>query len=387
MRRILLQFGQMKRLTLFLLGVAFVMPPVFARDVVGEIVYLEGFPEIIRGADTVIDTVDFGFPIENYDSIRTDPESVVELQLDRATGIDATISVEPDTVFHINVSSLQSEQTGTVDLISGSISVVARELLGVSRLNVRTQTSVAGVRGTTFSVTTAVGGEILVSAQEGLVEVTDLGGATLFAAPGEAVELDSERNVFRNLKYTGSPAALRRQWLAERIDAFRANAPRVFRFYARRYLAERDAFVSAYEALMAERDIIDRWIEEDRRGITADSITVTREKRQIAGALLRLRASMFLFEHTVTRLDRMRPLVVEFADEIEVARGDTATDLLKLIELERAVMTRRFATVRQVLRLFSDRNNGQTPLDIFGRFEGVDLDRLFGERSSPDAGE
>ena len=42
---------------------------------VGEIAYVEGNPEIIRDGDVVHDTVDFGFPVENFDSIRTDPIS------------------------------------------------------------------------------------------------------------------------------------------------------------------------------------------------------------------------------------------------------------------------------------------------------------------------
>jgi len=335
---------------------------VAARDVIGEIVYLEGFPEVIRGGDRVIDTVDFGFPIENLDSIRTDSDTVVELRIDGSTGIDATILVEHDTVLYVNLTSLQSEQTGTVDLISGGVGIVARELVGLSWLNVRTQNSVAGVRGTTFSVTTAVGGEILVSAEEGLVEVSDSLGTVLFASPGEAVELDSARSLFRNLKYGGPAGELRRLWLTERTNAFRANAPAIFSFYAERYLDEREQFVSAYEALMHERDIIDRWIEENRRGVVSDAGSVMRDKQQIVGPLLRAQASGFTFEDTMDRLDRMRPFVRENADAIELSHGDSAADLLKLLELEKGVMDRRFAAVHQVLRLYADRNEGQTPV-------------------------
>ncbi len=95
----------------------------------------------------VFDTLDFGFPIQNFDSVRTDEYSSVELRLDPATGIDASISVAPSTHFYVNVSNLRSEQIGSVELLGGSISVVARELAGRSRLQIRTHSSVAGVRG------------------------------------------------------------------------------------------------------------------------------------------------------------------------------------------------------------------------------------------------
>ena len=350
----------MKRHLLLFPLILIVIPIAMSRDVVGEIVYLEGNPEITRGGDLVADSVDFGFPIENLDSIRTDAVSVAELELDPRTGVDATIFIDVDTEFHLGITGLKSEQTATIDLIAGSLNVAARELLGVSRLNVQTRTASAGVRGTTFSVTTAVGGEILVSAEEGLVEVTDPDGFTLFAAPGEAVEIDAERNVFRNLKYSGATAALRLEWRAERLETFRANAPRIFRYHARRYRDERQQFVGFYRDLMRERGIIDRWIEESRRGSIGDPADLARDLSQIAEPLFRVRRSMFAYERTLARLERMKPFVIDLAGDIELEEGSGA-DLLRLADRDRAVMRRRFAAVRHVIRLYSDRAGGDFP--------------------------
>jgi len=151
-----------KRISVAVFVLLVVGTALVAQDSIGEITYLDGYPEVIRDGDILYDTLDFGFPIQNFDSIRTDESSSVELRLDPSTGIDASISVDPSTHFHVNVSNLRSEQIGSVELLSGSISVVARELTGRSRLQVRTQSSVAGVRGTTFTVTTAIGGEVLI---------------------------------------------------------------------------------------------------------------------------------------------------------------------------------------------------------------------------------
>ncbi len=353
-----------------------------AQDSIGEITYLDGYPEVIRDGDVLYDTLDFGFPIQNFDSIRTDEHSSVELRLNPSTGIDASISVEPGTHFYVNVSSLRSEQIGSVELLVGSISVIARELAGRSRLQVRTQSSVAGVRGTTFAVTTAVGGEVLISTEEGLVEVTDEQGFVLFAAPGEAVEVDTERDVIRNLKYSNDALAeFRQQWVEDRVDAFRANAPRVLRFYGRRYLDAREQFVQAYEELMSHRIIIDRWIEESRRGIIGSDMSLLQDKRRIAGPLLRIRAGMFALEHTFTRLDQMAVYVRDISATVDVGDGGSAADLYRRIAIERAVMQQRLATVRHILKLYAERNDGETPMDAFGGFIGVDTndDFFFGD--------
>ncbi len=368
----------MKRISVAMFVLFIVGTALGAQDSIGQITYLDGYPEVIRDGDVLYDTLDFGFPIQNFDSIRTDEYSFIELRLDPATGIDASISVEPSTHFYINVSSLRSEQIGSVELLAGSINVIARELAGRSRLQVRTQSSVAGVRGTTFAVTTAVGGEVLISTQEGLVEVTDEQGFVLFAAPGEAVEVDTERNVIRNLKYDAYAVdEFRHQWVEDRLGAFQANAPRVLRFYGRRYLDARQQFVQAYEELMSHRTIIDRWIEESRRGITGSGMSLLQDKRRIVGPLLRIRASMFFFEHTFNRLDQMAAHVRDISAVVDIGDGGSAADLYRRIEIERTVMQRRLATVRHILKLYAERNDGETPMDIFGGFTGVDTDDGF----------
>jgi len=376
-----------KRISVAVFVLLVVGTALVAQDSIGEITYLDGYPEVIRDGDILYDTLDFGFPIQNFDSIRTDESSSVELRLDPSTGIDASISVDPSTHFHVNVSNLRSEQTGSVELLSGSISVVARELTGRSRLQVRTQSSVAGVRGTTFTVTTAIGGEVLISTQEGLVEVTDEQGFALFAAPGEAVEVDTERNVIRNLKYHSDAVdEFRRQWVDDRVDAFRANAPRVLRFYGRRYLGAREQFVQAYEELMSYRTIIDRWIEESRRGVTGSGLSLVQDKRRIAGPLLQIRASMFVFEHTFNRLNQMAAYVRDISATVDVGDGGSAADLYRRIEIERAVMRHRLATVRHILKLYAERNDGETPMDVFGGFTGVNTnDDFFGDSGNPEA--
>ena len=59
-----------------------------AQDVVGRITYLEGTPQIVRDGSVVYDTVDFGFPVENFDAVQTDEESSLQIEINPSTGID-----------------------------------------------------------------------------------------------------------------------------------------------------------------------------------------------------------------------------------------------------------------------------------------------------------
>ena len=329
-------------------------------DEVGTIVFVEGFPDLVRDGRTSSEIVDFGFRVENFDYFQTDDRSSFEIELDRGSGIDATIIVDPDTQFYLEVSAFESEQTGAIELLTGSITTRARELIGTSRLEVRTETTVAGVRGTTFSVTTAVGGELLVSAEEGLVEVTYDDRQTLFASPGEAVEIVGDENRASTVRYqVGSDVV--GPWRQERLERFRARAPVVLELTGRGYRRARDTFVESLMALMERRDVIDRWIEQDERSERlrpADRIARAQEAARIAADLLRVRRSARRYESILVRLDRMEPAVQSFAADVEIADGFTAADLYVEIDQERRVMAERLASVRYTLKLYETRRGG-----------------------------
>jgi hypothetical protein len=335
----------------------FVSAAIPGAESVGQVVYLEGSPELVRDGTTLYETLDYGYPVENFDSFSTDSESYLEIELDAGAGPGGTIEVMPDTDFFLEFSGLPGERATTLELLGGSVSVVARELAGLNRLQVRTLGSAAGVRGTTFNVEIALGGELLVSADEGLVEVTGPEGIVLFAAPGEAVEIDEAQGIARNLEYgTGSAAAFRREWLTGRNDAFLQNPDRTFERMGRRYLESRARFTAAYTALMARRTIIDRWADESRRGVFGMREDLEQDTAQMADDLRRIREAMRDFQHMLVRLERMsayaRQRLPRIADQENRA---SVRDLLNVIDLDRAVMRRRLAVVRHALKLNAER--------------------------------
>ena len=334
-----------------------------AADEIGSVTYVEGYPEVVREGKLVYEEIDFGFRLENFDSIRTNDESSMEIDFDPGTGIDGSVSVDPGTHFYVDLSDLRSEQTGTIELVVGSVEVAARRLTGRSRFQVRTNAATMGVRGTVFSVTGGPGGELLVSTEEGLVEVTDEGGRTLYASPGEAVEVDEETSVFRSLKYDRDQVeAFRSEWRARRAALFAERAPQILGFYGRRYFRVREHFIDAYGSLMGQRDVIDEWMDEARRGVRpgpGDRV----ERAELVAALLRVRGAMVRFEPILARLDKMAPYVRELAADVELRDGLTAADLYRTVNNDRRVMAERLATVRHVLKLFAQRNDGIVPFE------------------------
>lgn len=343
----------------------------WANDPIGSVTYLEGYPEVIRNGGEIFDWIDFGFEVENYDQVETDDGSIVEIQIDASTGIDASVTVQPSTVFYFDLSSLRGEQNGGIELLGGSVEVVARRLVGNSKLDVRTSTAVMGVRGTKFSVTTAINGDILVTTTEGSVEVTPDSGEPRYAVPGQAVEQTIE-GVFRNISIEGVDAdAFRRSWFQDRVAAFDANASRVISFFGGRYLEQRETFAEAYRNLLSQRDIIDKWIGEDEEGRIGSRADVMREKRELFGELARIRQSLFLFERTYYRLAQMAPYAGGDVLTMQIAPGVDAGQLFEIVAEDRRVFTRRMAIVRYVMKLYALRNDGVMP---FAGVSGIEND-------------
>ncbi|MFW5717726.1 MAG: FecR domain-containing protein [Spirochaetota bacterium] len=363
------------RPTLFILALAVLAAgPPLPADEVATVTYVDGYPEVVRDAKPLVGDVDFGFRLESFDAIRTDEASSLAISIDAETGIDADVTVEPETHFYLDLSAMRSEQSAALELVGGTLSVIARRLAGDSSLQVRTIAATMGVRGTTFSVETGPAGELLVWADEGLVEVTNVAGRTLFASPGEAVEIDESQHVFRTLRYHRSRLAeFRREWRTQRTERMLERIPHLVRFSGRRYLAARERFVAAYGELIARRDVIDEWIDEQRRGVRPEPDSLP-DAADLARVVARARATMAAFEPLLHRIGRLEPLLGEHVVGVEVRPGTTAADLIRSVNNDRRVMIERVRTVRHVLKLYAQRNDGRAPFESPDRLRDGDAE-------------
>ncbi len=336
------------------------LPSIYSEDV-GEVSYLQQGATIVRNTKTV--QLDFSSPIENYDLVRTDSSGLVEIQFHEETGIQGSLLIKPSSSLYIDLSVLADGGKARIELLSGSVLQKAIKLSGKSSLEVRTGNASMGVRGTTFEVATAPDGSILVACEEGQVRCEAEDGTILFAEPGSAVENTPERG-FRNIPVMFQDLeTFRRNWHAERVEAFRSNAHRALRNFASRYIEMKGKFDEAYKTLLARYEILDKWFREDRAGKMGTMSEVLREKRSLVGPLLNLRKSSFLFEKVYYRLLDLREYYKKGMIRGDLGNGMTAEQFFQRFDNEAVDLEEKMNVFRHTLKLFAKRNDGVSIID------------------------
>jgi hypothetical protein len=361
-----------KRLMLIFLLLLPLAGIVAETDLIGEVVFLSGEVRVVRD-NRDLDFVDIGDQIENFDQIITGRNGNIEIAIYPETGIHASISIAPDSAIYFDISSLRPEQQGAVELITGRIDLTVGRLSGNNGLDVRTHSAILGVRGTVFSVTSTLGGDVLLTAREGRVECRTETNQILYAVPGEVVEKAGEER-WRNLSV--NPEMLdrfREDWFSERLAILDANASRAIVSYANRYLDLKEDFVQAYVRLMNNRDVIQKWMDEDRLGTVGSTADRLREKRQIIGSLLNVRMRLFQFERVYARLSRLVERYPDIPGDTQITAGLNYRNFLRQFAQDAPVIEQRMREIRYVVKLYSLRNEGLSPFELFdGILSGSD---------------
>ena len=350
------------------------------RDVgrsVGVIQELLGDVVVTRSGE-VLDAIDVGDTIENYDLIKTGAGGSLIVALDRSSGMSGTLAVKPKSVFAVKTEVLRGNPTTEGEVLAGSVAVKVRKIAGDPALNVRTGNAVMGVRGTAFEVVLSVNDSLLVACNEGRVLCTGMDGEKVEAEPGQAVESAAGARLRRVPVAVSNLVAFRDAWLTDEIQAFKANPRSALDQYARSYRRLRDQFRAAFAPLAADATL-EAWRAERRAGVSpgATEIAVMKQKSAIATKLMAVRRSMFLFERVYYRLDEIRSYVGDSDLRAALPSGGTVYDFYREFTSERAELERKVALYRYALSLFAERNGGRDPLagdDETGDFFGEDDD-------------
>jgi hypothetical protein len=344
--------------------------PLEAAEVIGKIAYLDGAVEIERG-ETTLDAkvVKEGLALENFDLVTTGADGEVEVLVSCPRVPAATIRVAPRTRLSLEIGMAGGKQQTTVGLMIGSVALKCAKLTGSQSMRVQTDTALMGVRGTNFTVTTVASGDILVACDEGEVACTDEDGNTTSAVPGEVVEKLFEERMRRLPVAVSSLEQFRRSWDTERISALKANAGRAIAAFAVRYTSLRLQFNQDFATLEKARRVIDKWQAEDRAGKIGGAIEVAKEKKEVVGALFRLRRTLFVFERIYLRLLELKGYHDEGYGRGTIRYGatsETTTQFFARFERDRRDLERKMASVRLVARLYAQRNEGRLPSGGFG---------------------
>ena len=115
-----------------------------------------------------LDIVD---PIFSLDTVKTEEDSRVDIELSDGS----TISVVDNSEITIDQSALKKEKFTNLGVLYGTLHLFVRKLSNGS-FNINTLLVTAGIRGTSFTISTRDDGAVLIDVKEGIVEVEDTNG-------------------------------------------------------------------------------------------------------------------------------------------------------------------------------------------------------------------
>jgi hypothetical protein len=342
-----------------------------AGDRIGETAYLEGDVSVMRNGDELSPSdVQVGMGIENFDLLSTGADGLAEVRMTSPKAASMTVKLSANTKFSFELSRIGSKQQSSVNLITGSLSLKVSKLTGAQDVKVRTESTAMGVRGTQFTVTAPPSGDILVTCDEGEVVCTDEDGRNISAAPGTAIE-KQEGEALRKVPIAVSDLeTFRANWLAERIEALKANALQAITNYAKLYDSMTMQFLLDYGALMKNKAVLNKWVQEDKKGQVGGRLEVMKEKKEIIGLLFKLRKTLFRFERVYYRLLELKAYHDQGYGKGFIRTGVTTDDFFAGMEKDKKDLERAMATVRYVAKLYALRNNGTVPTGAFDEPQG-----------------
>ena len=342
------------------------LTPLRAQDRIGGIVYMEDEVEIDRNSATIQPwDVYIGMEVENYDLFHTNGTGFAEVEVRASRSAPTSVKISPNTTFYFELNRIAGKQTTTVGLVTGSLAVKVAKHSANQNVEVVTESALMGVRGTSFDVTLSPGGDILVASEEGRVSCIDDNGRELFARPGIVVE-KQPGELFREIPVAVSELeTFRRDWYADRLEVFKANALKAIRSYARRYLRLKEQFDAAYDGLQRNSQVLGKWYEEDRKGQIGSRMELMREKKQLIGELFELRKVLYIFERVYFRLAELEDYFRQGYGAGQVQPGLSTGAFFGRFDEERKDLDGKMVGVRYIIKLYSKRNNGVFPTDLF----------------------
>lgn len=329
---------------------------VFAE--IGEVGYINGAVELTRNGEILDEyDLDIGMAVENFDHFRTGEDGEIIINLDSPKSPQSEISISPNTIFTIEVESFEQREKTTLGLFAGAVGLKVKKLKGNQDFQVNSETVSMGVRGTDFSVQTSPAGDVLVICESGSVACYDEDdGQEYFAEPGQVVEKRAQE-LFRQIPVAVSNLDdFKREWIAERISAFKANALKAIIYYARRYVVYFDAFNQEYESLMAKREILERWAKENREDKIGSRIQIMRDLKEINEHVFNIRVLLFLFERYYFRLLELESYFRKGYGSGQIKPGLTAVAFFTRFNREKRELAEKMAKVRFIMKLRDKRS-------------------------------
>ncbi len=331
----------------------------------GELVYAEGTVTVHR-AGGVKERVDIGDIVRQYDVIATGPKSRATIDLAAGYPGGAELKLAENTAFYFDVKAPEGEERRSViQLLAGALAIKVDKLANGS-FNVAADGAVLGVRGTVFIVDTVPDGSLLVTTNEGAVEVRSLDGRRAMSRADAAVAVPAGGST-RLLAVEPSKAAeFRAGWRSEAIAAFAPRALETASIYAKAIEDNRAAFDAALRALRAHDATLKLWRDARAAGRVPRFTDWIDEKKAVSGALFDCLKALFLIERPYYRLLELKAYHDQGVGVGNLRDGSSSAAFYAGFEAANAALAADMARVREAMDLFSYAAAGSPLGEFFG---------------------
>lgn len=331
----------------------------------GELVYTEGTVTVHR-AGGVKERVDIGDIVRQYDVIATGPKSRATIDLAAGYPGGAELKLAENTAFYFDVKAPEGEERRSViQLLAGALAIKVDKLANGS-FNVAADGAVLGVRGTVFIVDTVPDGSLLVTTNEGAVEVRSLDGRRAMSRADAAVTVPAGGSTRLLAVEPAKAAEFRAGWKNEAIAAFAPRALETASSYAKAIEDKRAAFDAALRALRAHDATLKLWRDARASGRVPRFTDWINEKKAVSGALFDCLKALFMIERPYYRLLELKAYHDQGVGVGNLRDGRSSAAFYAGFEAANAALAADMARVREAMDLFSYAAAGSPLGEFFG---------------------
>lgn len=362
-------------IALFVLG-TFVTAMASAQ-VLGKIDYIEGMVSITRNGAPVA-RVEIGTPIENLDLVKTSSDGLVSITFDRNSGLTGTVQIVPDSTAVIRQDQLSGTSANEVQMMSGSVNLKVKRLAGVkSTIQVRTPTSVLGVRGTEF-VVSSFNNSSLVACKEGEVFCTPYSGETGIRAPdytgkssvpGRLIEIQESGQLntgdFPAGDFEKNWAEVQNKWKTFNVDLVVADPLTFVNRLATNWSLYSIKAESGASILRAN-PVLQKWLKNARNGEPSGTMADwVRERPAVMKDMVSLRPDMVIAMITLYRLQEVVPYIPESAMNQVLSNGQSVRSFIAQYKQSAASVEAAASLFNAAEKQYMLRNDGISPFIEF----------------------
>lgn len=278
----------------FLLGIFLIysFTSVLHAQVSATLVDFDGELMISRNGEFLPEyEIDYGIELYTYDILQTGRDGYAEIEISSPVSSEISVKVMESSTLNLEHRIKSDGGETSINLHRGAVQTRAAALIQGGNFSIRTQSSIMGVRGTTFTVSTTPDDSLLVSCREGKVACSTNGSDSLIQ-PGKIYEAaggDSSRTLSVSAENIDS---FTDEWKSLKFEALLIDGALSLENYSNLYLKSAPRFLDAYDEIISQKDTFLKWEKIVASGSKVSTGEAVRDKAVVNRGIIALRSSL-----------------------------------------------------------------------------------------------